>query len=32
LARLAQNGTPAERKTVRAALKKRFASIGTKNT
>jgi hypothetical protein len=32
LARVAQNGTPAERKTVRAAVKKRFPSIGTKKS
>ena len=28
LARVAQNGTPAEQKKVRAAVKKRFPSIG----
>lgn len=28
LARVAQHGTPAERKKVRAAVKKRFPSIG----
>ena len=31
LARVAQNGTPAEKKTVRAAVKRRFPSIGKKN-
>ena len=30
LARVAQNGTPAEQKKVRAAVKKRFPSIGAK--
>jgi len=30
LARVAQNGTPAEQKKVRAAVKKRFPSIGKK--
>ena len=30
LARVAQNGTPAEQKKVRAAVKKRFPSIGSK--
>jgi hypothetical protein len=30
LARVAQNGTPAEQKKVRAAVKKRFPGIGTK--
>ncbi len=32
LARVAQNGTPAEQKKVRAAVKKRFPSIGKKKT
>jgi hypothetical protein len=31
LARVAQNGTPAEQKKVGAAVKKRFPSIGKKN-
>jgi len=30
LARVAQNGTPAEQKKVKAAVKKRFPSIGKK--
>jgi hypothetical protein len=30
LARVAQNGTPAEQKKVKAAVKKRFPSIGRK--
>jgi hypothetical protein len=30
LARVAQNGTPAEEKKVKAAVKKRFPSIGKK--
>ncbi len=30
LARVAQNGTPAEQKKVKAAVKRRFPSIGTK--
>jgi hypothetical protein len=30
LARVAQNGTPAEQKKVRAAVKRRFPSIGSK--
>ena len=30
LARVAQNGTPAEQKEVRAAVRKRFPSIGKK--
>ncbi len=30
LARVAQNGTPAEQKKVRAAVKKRFPSLGRK--
>ena len=30
LARVAQNGTPAEQKKVKAAVKKRFPSIGNK--
>ena len=32
LARVAQNGTPAEQKKVRAAVKKRFPSIGKKKS
>jgi len=32
LARVAQNGTPAEQKKVRAAVKRRFPSIGKKST
>jgi hypothetical protein len=32
LARVAQHGTPAERKKVKAAVKKRFPSIGKKKT
>lgn len=32
LARVAQKGTPAEQKTVRAAVKRRFPSIGKKRT
>jgi hypothetical protein len=32
LARVAQNGTPAEKKKVRAAVKKRFPSIGKRTT
>jgi hypothetical protein len=32
LARVAQNGTPAEQKKVRAAVKRRFPSIGKKKT
>jgi hypothetical protein len=32
LARVAQNGTPAEQKKVKAAVKKRFPSIGKKKT
>jgi hypothetical protein len=32
LARVAQNGTTAEKKTVRAAVKRRFPSIGKKKT
>jgi hypothetical protein len=32
LARVAQNGTPAEQKKVRAAVKKRFPSLGKKKT
>ncbi|RKS72627.1 hypothetical protein CLV35_2874 [Motilibacter peucedani] len=31
LARVAQNGTPEEQKKVRAAVKKRFPSIGKKD-
>ena len=31
LARVAQNGTPAEQKKVRAAVHRRFPSIGTKH-
>jgi hypothetical protein len=31
LARVAQNGTPAEQKKVKAAVKKRFPSIGKTN-
>jgi hypothetical protein len=31
LARVAQNGTPAEQKKVKAAVKKRFPSIGKKS-
>ncbi len=31
LARVAQNGTKAEQRQVRAAVKKRFPSIGTKS-
>jgi hypothetical protein len=31
LGRVAQNGTPAEQKKVKAAVKKRFPSIGKKN-
>lgn len=31
LARVAQHGTPAEQKKVRAAVKKRFPSLGKKN-
>jgi hypothetical protein len=31
LARVAQNGTPAEQKKVKAAVNKRFPSIGKKN-
>jgi hypothetical protein len=31
LARVAQNGTPAEQKKVKAAVRKRFPSIGKKN-
>ena len=31
LARVAQNGTPAEQRKVRAAVKKRFPSIGKKS-
>jgi hypothetical protein len=30
LARVAQNGSPTEKKTVRAAVKRRFPSIGRK--
>ncbi len=32
LARVAQTGTPAERKKVKAAVKKRFPSIGKKKS
>ena len=32
LARVAQNGTPTEKKTVRAAVTRRFPSIGKKKT
>lgn len=32
LARVAQNGTPAEQRKVKAAVKKRFPSIGKKKT
>jgi hypothetical protein len=32
LARVAQNGTPAEQKKVRSAVKKRFPSLGKKKT
>jgi hypothetical protein len=32
LARVAQNGTPAEQKKVKAAVKKRFPSIGRKKS
>ncbi len=32
LARVAQNGTPAEQKKVKAAVKTRFPSIGKKKT
>ena len=32
LARVAQKGTPAEKKKVRAAVKRRFPSIGKKKT
>jgi hypothetical protein len=32
LARVAQNGTPAEQKKVKAAVKKRFPSIGKKSS
>jgi hypothetical protein len=31
LARVAQHGTPAERKKVRAAVRKRFPSVGKKS-
>ncbi|MDT4911689.1 MAG: hypothetical protein QOC66_817 [Pseudonocardiales bacterium] len=32
LARVSQNGTPAEQKKVKAAVRKRFPSIGKKDT
>jgi hypothetical protein len=32
LARVAQNGSPAEKKKVKAAVKKRFPSLGKKRT
>jgi len=32
LARVAQNGTPAEKKKVKAAVKKRFPSLGKKKS
>ena len=32
LARVAQNGTPAEQKKVKAAVRKRFPSLGKKKT
>ena len=32
LARVAQNGTPAEQRKIKAAVKKRFPSIGKKKT